>query len=98
MAVTVLPARWRTALDAGDFTLAAGEAAAAVADLGPDHLDAVCEKLDGHTWGDPARVVDQYRADLRRVDAYHQAVTRAQNNRRTRPCSPATTARRPQRR
>jgi ParB/RepB/Spo0J family partition protein len=82
MAVTVLPAKWRAALDAGDFTLAAGEAAAAVADLGPDHLDAVCERLDGHTWGDPGRVVDQYRADLRRVDAYQQAVTRARNNRR----------------
>jgi ParB/RepB/Spo0J family partition protein len=82
MAVTVLPARWRAALDAGDFTLAAGEAAAAVADLGPDHLEAVCQKLDGYTWGDPARVVTSYRDELRRVDAYHQALTKAQNNKR----------------
>jgi ParB/RepB/Spo0J family partition protein len=82
MAVTVLPARWRAALDAGDFTLAAGEAAAAIADLGPEHLDAVCERLDGHRWGEPGRVVDKYREELRRVDAYQQAVAKAQANRR----------------
>jgi ParB/RepB/Spo0J family partition protein len=82
MAVTVLPARWRAALDAGDFTLAAGEAAASVADLGPDHLEAVCEQLDGYTWGEPGHVVAKYREGLRRVEAYQQAVAKARANRR----------------
>jgi ParB/RepB/Spo0J family partition protein len=82
MAVTVLPPKWRTALDTGDFTLAAGEAAAAVADLGPDHLDAVCERLDGYTWGEPGHVVTKYREELRRVENYHQAIAKAQANRR----------------
>jgi ParB-like chromosome segregation protein Spo0J len=38
MAVTILPARWRAALDTSELSLAAGEAAASVADLGPHHL------------------------------------------------------------
>ena len=75
MAVTILPPTWRAALDDGELTLAAGEAAASVADLGPDHLDAVCERLTRHSWGDPARTVEAYRDDLRRNDAYDQAVT-----------------------
>jgi ParB/RepB/Spo0J family partition protein len=77
MAVTILPARWRTALDSGDLSLAAGEAAASVADLGPEHLDAVCGLLAGHGWGDPARTVATYRDDLRRGDAYDHAVAKA---------------------
>lgn len=77
MAVTILPARWRTALDTGDLSLAAGEAAASVADLGPEHLDAVCERLAGRGWQDPARTVAAYRDDLRRADAYEQAVAKA---------------------
>lgn len=77
MAVTILPARWRTALDSGDLSLAAGEAAASVADLGPDHLDAVCERLARQSWGDPTRAVAAYRDDLRRSDAYDQAVAKA---------------------
>lgn len=77
MAVTILPARWRAALDSGDLTLAAGEAAATVADLGPDHLDAVCEQLAQSRWGDPARTVANYRDDLRRAEAYERAVDRA---------------------
>jgi hypothetical protein len=77
MAVTILPARWRTALDTGDLSLAAGEAAASVADLGPEHLDAVCERLAGLGWHDPARTVAAYRDDLRRADAYGQAVAKA---------------------
>src|SRR5680860_506590 len=76
-AVTILPARWRTALDTGDLSLAAGEAAASVADLGPEHLDAVCERLAGRGWHDPARTVAAYRDDLRRADAYEQAVDKA---------------------
>lgn len=78
MAVTILPARWRTALDTGDLTLAAGEAAATAADLGPDHLDAVCEQLAQSRWGDPARIVVNYRDDLRRDEAYQRAVDKAQ--------------------
>jgi hypothetical protein len=64
-------------LDTGELSLAAGEAAASVADLGPEHLDAVCERLAGRGWHDPARTVAAYRDDLRRTDAYEQAVARA---------------------
>ncbi|MGE3836109.1 MAG: ParB/RepB/Spo0J family partition protein [Acidimicrobiia bacterium] len=77
MAVTILPARWRTALDKGDLSLAAGEAAAAVADLGPEHLDAVCERLTGRSWQEPSRIVADYRDGLRRADAYDKAVAKA---------------------
>jgi hypothetical protein len=77
MAVTILPARWRAALDTGELSLAAGEAAASVADLGPEHLDAVCELLAGRGWGDPTRTVAAYRDDLRRHDAYQEAVDKA---------------------
>jgi ParB/RepB/Spo0J family partition protein len=77
MAVTILPPKWRVALDRGELSLAAGEAAATVADLGPDHLDAVCEQLAAHTWGDPARAVANYREELRRRDAYDRAVEKA---------------------
>ncbi|HEX6418907.1 MAG TPA: hypothetical protein VFZ77_10440, partial [Acidimicrobiales bacterium] len=78
MAVTILPVKWREALDDGELTLAAGEAAATVADLGPDHLDAACELLVGRGWDDPARTVAGYREDLRRQEAYDQAVVKAQ--------------------
>lgn len=77
MAVTVLPVRWRVALDDGDLSLADGEAAASVADLGPEHLDAVCEQLAGRGWQEPTRVVARYRDDLRRAEAYHAAIERA---------------------
>lgn len=77
MAVTILPERWRAALDAGDLSLAAAEAAATVADLGPEHLDAVCEQLAGRGWHDPTRLVANYRDDLRRAEAYEQALTKA---------------------
>jgi ParB/RepB/Spo0J family partition protein len=76
MAVTVLPARWRTAIDAGELTLAAAEAAATVADLGPDHLDAVCARLTGRSWNDPVRTVTAYRDDLRRDDHYQTMIGR----------------------
>lgn len=77
MAVTILPARWRTALDRGELSLAAGESAASVADLGPEHLDSVCERLSGRGWHEPSRVVADYRDDLRRAEAYDKAVTKA---------------------
>lgn len=78
MAVTILPLRWRTALDKGDLSLADGEAAATVADLGPEHLDAVCDRLTGRGWQEPARIVADYRDGLRRADAYDKAVAKAQ--------------------
>lgn len=78
MAVTILPPRWRAAIDSGDLSLAAAEAAATAADLGPDHLDTVCERLASARWGDPARAVATYRDDLRRDAAYAAAVERAQ--------------------
>ena len=76
MAVTILPIRWRDALDSGELSIAAGEAAASLADLGPDHLDAVCEQLAGRTWQDPARAVTGYRETQRRRDNYRQALDR----------------------
>lgn len=78
MAVTILPSRWRTALDKGDLSLAAGEAAASVADLGPEHLDEVCERLSGRSWQEPTRIVADYRDTLRRAEAYDKAVIKAQ--------------------
>lgn len=77
MAVTVLPVRWRAAIDDGELSLVAAEAAAGAADLGPEHLDAVCERLVGQRWGDPVRTVANYRDDLRRDAAYAEAVERA---------------------
>lgn len=78
MAVTILPARWRTALDRGDLSLAGAEAAASAADLGPEHLDAVCERLTGgRSWQEPAKVVADYRTTLRRADAYERAIAKA---------------------
>src|SRR5262249_21766734 len=76
MAITVLPEQWRTALDRGDLTLAAAEAAATLADLGPDHLDAICAQLTGRNWLDPTRAVANYRDDLRRTEQYERAVER----------------------
>ncbi len=76
MTVTILPARWRDALDSGELSLGAGEAAASVADLGPEHLDAVCEQLSGRGWQDPARVVASYRDTLRRRNHYQDVLER----------------------
>ncbi len=77
MAVTILPAQWRDKLDSGELSIAAGEAAASLADLGPDHLDAACEQLAGRTWQDPARVVASYRETQRRRDNYRDTLDRA---------------------
>lgn len=76
MTVTILPARWRTALDAGELSLGAGEAAAGLADLGPEHLDAVCEQLTGRSWQDPNRAVANYRDTLRRAERYREVLDR----------------------
>ena len=48
-----------------------------MADLGPEHLDAVCERLSGRGWDDPGRTVASYRDDLRRAEAYERAVDKA---------------------
>jgi ParB/RepB/Spo0J family partition protein len=77
MAVTVLPDQWRTALDRGEFTLAAAEAAATLADLGPEHLDTACAQLAGRNWIDSTRAVANYRDDLRRAEHHQRAVERA---------------------
>ena len=61
------------------LSLAAGEAAASAADLGPEHLDAVCEQLAGRGWADPPRVVANYREQLRRREAYERAVEKARD-------------------
>lgn len=77
MAVTVLPPRWRTALDKGQLSLTAAEAAASAADLGPEHLDAMCESLSQRRHHDPARAVNEYRENLRRAEQYQAAVDKA---------------------
>lgn len=77
MAVTILPTEWREAIDAGELSLAAAEAAASAADLGPEHMDAVCARLARHRWGDPAREVEQYRQQLQREAAYAKALDNA---------------------
>lgn len=79
MAVTILPARWRDALDRGRLSLAAAEAAASAADLGPDHIDTLCERLTSRGWQEPSRIVSDYRDALRRADAYERAVTKARS-------------------
>ena len=77
MAVTVLPSRWRDAIDPGELSLAAAEAATTVTDLGPEHLDAVCQLLARDRWNEPTRVVARYRESLARDAAYDTAVDRA---------------------
>lgn len=78
MAVVILPERWRAELDKGGLTLASAEAAATVADLGPEHLDRVCERLAGRgRWQEPSQIVDAYRSDLRRAEAYDAALAKA---------------------
>lgn len=78
MSLAILPQRWRDRVDAGDLTVAAAEAATAVADLGPEHLDAVLERLaESGSWQDPARVVDGYRRDLDRHGYYERTVEKA---------------------
>lgn len=77
MAVTILPEPWRNALDTGDLTLAAGAAAASVADLGPEHIDTVCEMLAQSSWREPSQVVLGYRDRLRREANHDEALAKA---------------------
>jgi ParB/RepB/Spo0J family partition protein len=77
MAICALPADWREAIDRGDLSLAAGEAAASVADLGPEHVEQLCQEFSRHTWGDHARLADQHRQRVERQVAYEAAVAKA---------------------
>lgn len=96
MALSVLPEAWRDRLDNGDLTVAGAEAATAVADLGPEHLDAVLDRLaEGGDWQDPARIVDNYRRDLNRQAHYERTVERAHRGRHevfSNDCPPPDTA------
>lgn len=82
MALAALPNPWRTRLDTGDLTVAAAEAATTAADLGPEHVDTLLQRLveSGH-WQDPSRVVENYRRDLER-DAAYQATLERERHRR----------------
>jgi ParB/RepB/Spo0J family partition protein len=77
MAICALPPQRREAIDRGDLSLAAGEAAASVADLGPEHVEELCEQFTRHTWGDHARLAEQYRQRVEREAAYEAAVAKA---------------------
>ncbi len=77
MAICALPPQRREAIDRGELSLAAGEAAASVADLGPEHVDELCSQFTRHTWGDHARLAEQYRQRIEREAAYEAAVAKA---------------------
>jgi ParB/RepB/Spo0J family partition protein len=81
MALCALPPQWREAIDTGDLTLAAGEAAASVADLGPEHVEALCRQLRGHSWGDHGHQADLYRAQVEREAAFDAEVAKARRRR-----------------
>jgi ParB/RepB/Spo0J family partition protein len=81
MAVCALPAKWRTALDDGDLSLAAGEAAASVADLGPEHVDELCEQFARSPWGDHGHRAIQHRQAFERQAAFDAAVAKARGRR-----------------
>lgn len=77
MAICALSAPWREAIDEGKLSLASGEAAASVADLGPEHVEALCQEFTRHHWGDHARQADAYRQRIEREAAYAAAVDKA---------------------
>jgi ParB/RepB/Spo0J family partition protein len=73
MSLIVLPPEWREAIDAGRLSVAEAEAIASAADLGPEHVEALCEQMADRHNGDPARTVERYR-DALRVTAEYDAV------------------------
>jgi ParB/RepB/Spo0J family partition protein len=77
MAICALPPQRREAIDRGELSLAAGEAAASVADLGPEHVEELCSQFTRHTWGDHARLAEAYRQRIEREAAYEAAVAKA---------------------
>jgi ParB family chromosome partitioning protein len=81
MSVTILPSTWRKAIDDGQLTLAAAEAAAGAADLGPAQLDELCaEMLKGRSY-DPARTVQEFRNRLQRDARYDDALKKVRRER-----------------
>lgn len=77
MSLAVLPEKWRGQFDCGDLTVAAAEAATTAADLGPEHLDTLLQRLaDSGHWQDPVRAVENYRRDLERDANYSATVER----------------------
>jgi ParB/RepB/Spo0J family partition protein len=81
MAVCALPAKWRQAIDDGQLSLAAGEAAASVADLGPEHVDELCERFAQSPWGDHTHRATQHRQAVERQAAFDAALAKAQGRR-----------------
>lgn len=81
MALCALPPQWRDAIDTGDLTLGAGEAAASVADLGPEHVDTLCQQFQGNSWGEHARLADAHRARVEREAAFDAEVAKARRRR-----------------
>jgi hypothetical protein len=67
MTITVPPTRWIDAVSDGRLTLAQAVAAAGVADLGPDHVEALYEEFAGRAgWDrDPARIIEAYRRRIK---------------------------------
>jgi ParB/RepB/Spo0J family partition protein len=78
MSLVVLPTDWREAIDAGRLSVTEAEAIASAADLGPEHIEALCEQMADRRNGDPARSVERYRDDLR-IAAEYDAVLTEQN-------------------
>jgi ParB/RepB/Spo0J family partition protein len=83
MAICALSPQWREAIDRGELSLAAGDAAASVADLGPDHVEALCKRFAGHTWGDHNRLAADHRQRVEGDAAYDQAVAKAKRRKGT---------------
>jgi hypothetical protein len=73
MSLVVLPPEWREAIDAGRLSVSEAEAIASAADLGPEHIEALCGRMADRRNGDPAGSVERYRDDLR-ISAEYEAV------------------------
>jgi ParB/RepB/Spo0J family partition protein len=72
MSLVVLPPEWREAIDAGRLSVAEAEAIASAADLGPERVEVLCERMADRRNGDPAGSVERYRDSLR-IDAEYDA-------------------------
>jgi ParB/RepB/Spo0J family partition protein len=81
MAICALPTNWRQAIDEGELSLGAGEAAASVADLGPEHVEELCDRFSRHSWGDHSRLATEHRQRVERQSAYEAAVAKARRRR-----------------
>jgi hypothetical protein len=83
MTITVLPPRWIDAVRDERLTLTQAVAAAGAADLGPDHVEALCEELAGRAgWDrDPARIIEAYRRRIKLDADEDEAIARCQQGR-----------------